>query len=70
MARNSISSKIRQQSPVAELVVSEPPLEGHVLWVDITEVDRAQSYTLGKLTLESQTVIELFQQCVFSRIIC
>lgn len=41
------------------------PLEGDSLvWPNITDADMACSYTLGKLTLETQTVVELFQQYV------
>lgn len=67
MDRNSVPSDVRQQSPVAEVMISEPPQMDP--WVDITDVDRSRSYTLGKLTLESQTIIDLFQQCVFSYIV-
>jgi hypothetical protein len=52
-------------SPSVEPVSFVTSLEGHsFMWPSITDSDRARSYTLGKLNLEAQIVVELFQQCV------
>jgi len=57
----------RNKSPLVEPVVLGTALEGpSFIWPSITDSDRARSYTLGKLNLEAETVIGLFQQCASS----
>lgn len=60
---------VRNTPPSAEAALFGTSLEGQsFVWPNITDSDMTQSYTLGKLNLEVQIVVELFQQCVIATI--
>lgn len=62
---SSVLSGIEDKSPSAEPAVAEiSPQERLLLWPSTIDSDVSQCYNLGKLNLEPQIVVELFEQCV------